>query len=388
VKKIRIGVNLIDLNLSYSGGLNTYTLGLLASLSKITNLIIFTEEKKIKFLKKNLAKETIFISTKEKRFIVKFLRFLSVLTKNECIYELSINIEYKEITKEINKKCDIFYCPLTCLRPLTLKVPSITSLHDIQHLLFPKNFTFFERQYRDLLTNSTIKHSTSLQVSSNFIKRNILQFFSKNISNKIYKIEEGVSNNFKNNKSIYNKNFLFLPAQIWSHKNHLLVLKALKYFYEKNKKKITLVMTGQNFNGGKTIFKYVKDNQKYLNVKYLGKVSFKKILYLYNSARFVICPSLYESSSLPIFEGIKIRKPIIASDINPHKELKEIFKINFFKKNSAISLAKLLKKIWNNERLIKNQINENNKNIYKFSWDAIARKYLNLFLYTIKKTSA
>ena len=195
--------------------------------------------------------------------------------------------------KNNRKKCDVFYCPLSYLKPYNLNIPTVTSPHDFQHLHFPENFDWLRLKYRNIAFNLTIKKSNFIQASSNFIKNDIKSNF-KIKDNKIFVINEGVSNKFIASKVNLNKNnYIFFPAQLWKHKNHLFVLKSINIFIKKKRINFKIVMTGQKYNSYNLVSKFIQKNKK-LNIKYLGKVSFKKLINLYKNSKLVLSPSIYE----------------------------------------------------------------------------------------------
>lgn len=133
-------------------------------------------------------------------------------------------------------------------------------------------------------------------------------------------------------------------------------------------------MTGGKKNYYKQIINFLeKNNLK--NVKYLGKVNIKDYIKIFNNADFLIEPTYYTSSSLPILEAAALKKNIIASDIPVLREMGKIFKIHFFnlkKKNLSKIIKKILK---NNQDKTKNFNFIMSKN---FSWNIIAKNYLEL----------
>ena len=198
MKDLRLGINLVDLDPLYKGGINTFALGLIQNLKLKNKVIIFSTINNYKFIKENTKNKNYeFVIVKNKGFVVKFIRLFSIILKNSLLYKISVDIEYFGIKNIINSKCNVFYCPLTHLRPLNLKIQTVTSIHDIQHLNLPENFNFFEKNYRNLLHSSTIKYSKKIQVSSIFIKKNLIKFYFKNVKDKIIVIPEGVSKNFR-----------------------------------------------------------------------------------------------------------------------------------------------------------------------------------------------
>ena len=84
--------------------------------------------------------------------------------------------------------------------------------------------------------NNNINHNYTFRnvITGGF--NNITKYFSKKFSKKLFIISEGVSQNFINNKKKLG-DYLFFPAQLWPHKNHLTILRAVKILNDKYKKK-------------------------------------------------------------------------------------------------------------------------------------------------------
>ena len=105
------------------------------------------------------------------------------------------------------------------------------------------------------------------------------------------------------------------------HKNHLLVLNALKIIEEKYKIKIPLILSGGRNTAYQDIISFINDNNMDY-VKYLGKVSYEEVIALYQNAYCLVTNAvLYESSSLPILEAAASGLPVIASNTPPNKEM-------------------------------------------------------------------
>ena len=373
-KKIRLLVNLVDFDTKYQGGINTFTTGLLSELKLNKKITILTTTKKLNSIKKIFNdKKFNYITIRDKDINTKFLRLLSIILNSTLIYKISVKLEYLSIFNQINTSYDVLYCPLTNLRPLNLKIKTITSIHDIQHYNLPQNFSFFEKRYRNLLHTTTINYSSKIQVSSKFIFNNITKYFSKKFSKKLFIISEGVSQNFINNKKKLG-DYLFFPAQLWPHKNHLTILRAVKILNDKYKKKIKIILVGQKYNKSLPILNFINQNKE-LDIEYLGKVSFKVLQKLYINCKIVICPALYESSSLTLLEAIKMSKPVIASNTPPNIELNNYFKINYFKRNDPIFCANLINQLWDDNFLLNKQVSFNKKRIGLFDWKEISKKY-------------
>ncbi len=138
----------------------------------------------------------------------------------------------------------------------------------------------------------------------------------------------------------------------------------LNYIYVGRKKK---------FYGN--VKKYIeKQNTK--DIVYLGELSTNILNEYYLNCEAVVMPSLYESSSLVILEGISNKKVVIASDISPNKELSKFFKLFIFKLNKKNDLSDKLDKVLKlNLKTKKEIVNHNVAKIDRYLWKNIAIKY-------------
>jgi glycosyltransferase involved in cell wall biosynthesis len=373
-----IGINLFFFNEKYVGGINSFTKGLINGLIEgIGNedrIIIYT----INEITGINEKDKVSIK-KIPKYYFNFFRLIKILTifGNKKLVQFFISIFFFKIKIKIEKECDILYCPISYLLPLNLDIKTITSVHDIQFFHYPEYFSYYQRKIQNVMFKLTFKYSDKIQVNSKFIEKDLIKSY-KVKKNKIIFINQGVDPKRiikKSNKII--KKMIFFPAQIWPHKNHILVLKTFKDLI-KIDPQFKLVMVGENFSNI-NLNDVIKIFNLKKNVKYFGKVSLKNLNRLYNLSDIVICPSLYESGSLPSLEAIIIKKIIIASDIPTHKELSNNFKIKLFKKNSSSNLLKVILEIYENKQLMEYNVNYNSKIIKQYDWVNIAKQYYNEF---------
>ena len=157
-------------------------------------------------------------------------------------------------------------------------------------------------------------------------------------------------------------NFLILPNQFWKHKNHILVLKALKIIKCRYKKNILIVSTGQKNDWRHTqnfseIKKFIKKNKLEKNFKILGVVKHNQLLNLIFYSKALINPSKAEGESGSVEIAKAFNKYTLLSNIDVHREQKKnktfLFNVKDYKK-----LAKLILRV-NNLEVPKNinQIN-------------------------------
>jgi len=390
---MRIGVDCTSINTKYKGGVNTYILGLLSGLVTLKNqykyeLVIFCHKNDKFFFNDFIGKKGVrFVTINYKSKVLYFFMLLPFIFNSLIFWRKFSNLysELKGIKRKIEENCDILLAPKTILNYYNLKIPTILSMHDIQQYHYPEFFTKFNLRYRKLTYENSAKVSEYFQASSQFIKEDLLEHFKFLEANQIFVIPEGVNiKEFQKGgikfdvKRKYNlpDKFLFFPAQLWKHKNHITVLKALKKLANEGLD-IPLVLTGAKYSGSKDVFDFInKNNMKH--VYYLGKISFHDIIALYHKATFLITAVLYESSSLPILEAAASGTAIIASKTPPNQELANNLDINMFSPLDVDNCAKVIKGSWLASRDdIKKHIDKNLDSINQYSWDKVAEKYLN-----------
>lgn len=390
---MRIGIDCLSVSHGYVGGANTFLHGIISgiinNLDISDQLIIFCPEGEEEFFSAYAVRGIKIVQCKKNNFIKKILFFIPFILQSPALWKALHNLYatyFTNIKVFINKECDILYCPNTLLNIYSLNVPIILSMHDIQHIHYPENFSRRELQSRKINYGASSLAADYMQASSEFMKADFLSYFTKFKSKNIRKIHEGVdlkafysSNvNQSTNFSRRHKKYFLFPAQIWHHKNHMTVLKAIKILKERNRE-VTLILTGAKYSGWSKVETFLQQNKE-LNIEYRGVISFEKLSSLYADAFAVISPAIYESSSLPILEAIASRSIVVASDTNPNYELSEIFDIKLFKTLNPQSLANVLENLLDTDESVLEEVRTRNMHrLQPFGWDAIGKKYIEWF---------
>ena len=261
------------------------------------------------------------------------------------------------------------------------KIKSYPWLPDFQELHFPENFSLKKRILRKINILLSTKHSTRIIVSSKSVQKDL-----KKISNKSYK--KSILLNHTNNVVPFNKlksleylkkkynierNFYLLPNHYWVHKNHIVVLKALKFI---KKPKFQIVSTGMCFDHRKprhflNLEKYIKENKLNNSYKILGIVSFLDLCSLMHHSLGVINPSKSEGWGNSADQATLLGNQAILSDIAVHKEQKKN-NFTYFKPNDYKKLAKILiKSTSNKRRKIETKLHQSLQNEYIKKFESI-----------------
>jgi glycosyltransferase involved in cell wall biosynthesis len=143
--------------------------------------------------------------------------------------------------------------------------------------------------------------------------------------------------------------FIYLPNQLWPHKNHLTAFQAVKILADRNVR-VCLVCSGnlceqQNPGHKQQVFDYVQAHDLADRIFILGMVDFDDVYALIRQSCCVLNPSLYEGWSTTVEETKTIGKPMILSDIEVHREQNPP-QTEFFEPKNAEMLAAAMERAW------------------------------------------
>ncbi len=115
--------------------------------------------------------------------------------------------------------------------------------------------------------------------------------------------------------------FLFFPAQFWPHKNHVTLVKALKYYNDANPlKPLGLVFSGADKGNRAHVFRFVREVGLEHKVQILPFISEAEVLWMYDHAVALAFPSLFGPDNLPPLEAFARHCPVITANIPGAKE--------------------------------------------------------------------
>jgi glycosyltransferase involved in cell wall biosynthesis len=391
---MELAYNCVELPSGYRGGVASFTHGLLKGLLQSgagnTLHVIVTEENAADFASYQQAPNVRLKVIGRASNALKTAKRVSMLLGSKAAFRTFSNGMWRDARDYINRETQVAYVPTTTLPYYDSRIPTLLSMHDIQQVHFPQYFTWTEKVARKYRFGESAKEPICFQASSHFIRNDLISNFSSVSLDRVFLIPEGVDYNLFRSAGSYKNHvlpenvpdsFLFMPAQLWHHKNHLLVLRALKIIFCEQGIKLPLVMTGKPYATYPLIMDFIA-KEKMDWVKYLGAVDFSVLLALYAHSRLLICASQHESSSLPVLEAAAVGTPIVASNIPPHVEMAQNIRMNLFDVQSAEHLAEILLENW--ERNHKLDIEANIRASESYDWSRIGQRYWDLFEHMLR----
>lgn len=164
--------------------------------------------------------------------------------------------------------------------------------------------------------------------------------------------------------------YFISPNQFWRHKNHPVVLRAVKLLKMKGHD-LTVVFTGKeqdyrNPDYFDQLKSFVAENNLSAHVRFLGFIDRNDQLKLMSSALAVIQPSLFEGWSTVVEDAKEMNQFVLLSDIEVHREQLN-YNVSFFDPLKEEELAERMLDVLS-QKITRTQI-DYKPNVAKFGSD-------------------
>ena len=307
--------------------------------------------------------------------------FLSYLRTNIIIYEILYRIKIfrtakiDRILKNYNIDLIYFTSP-SWLSQATEDFNYIFTMWDLCHrdcVEFPEVYAHREFERRENLYKKALPKAVKIITESDLGQSNIIRRYNID-ENRVISLPMLPSNSANISQEIYNTNYIdvkkkygidgeyiFYPAQFWSHKNHLYILEGLKILDEKYNLKLNAVFSGSDYGNQGFLSKKVKEFELEARIYFIGFVSNEEIPYLYKQALALVMPTYFGPTNIPPLEAFKLKCPVLYSDLPGLKEQVQDAALLLDLKEPESLALNLLKIIRNDPEVNKMVLNGANK---------------------------
>ena len=376
VKRKRIALN-YRVGYDFSAGIVIY----------IQNII-----KSLKLLDDHLRPHLIIIYSKAspieeiKEIDYPYIEFYLYKPINRNFFKLAINKLSKLLLKTYTikrysfpKKIDILYPYFECEETFFYR-DRLYWKPDFQEQYFPqyvstREIEFVNSEMKKIAANSNYTLVLSSQNAMDDYKTFFSPTFNKTKLLKFISLTPDISKiNAESVLQKYNitKRYFLVANQFWPHKNHMVILEAMKELYESSSD-FQIVMTGKKstYRDKKYLInmeKFILENGLQKNVKMTSFISREEQLVLMNNSIAVIQPSLFEGWSTVIEDCKNLGHFVLASDLSVNIE--QISKnCLFFEKNNPKDLSSKMKLVLE-DKVVKSKI-DYQVNIERFKKDLV-----------------
>src|ERR1700758_5655678 len=209
-----------------------------------------------------------------------------------------------------------------------LDIPYISTVWDLQHRLqpfFPEVSLFSEFDRREEMYRRSLQRAAYIIAPNDVGKQEIVTFYQV-APERVWPIalptpafalapqphpdEEGLFRRLG-----VARPYLFYPAQLWPHKNHILLLLMLKDLKNRHGLDPQLVLTGSDRKNLPFITEKIARLGLEKQVILAGFVSQADLVPLYRRAAALVFPSLFGPENFPPLEAFALGCPVVAGSI-------------------------------------------------------------------------
>lgn len=235
-------------------------------------------------------------------------------------------------------------------------LPTLSWVPDVQHRRLPELFDARELRARDRWLRLMDRHSSGIVVSSEagrgdlgtaltdgIARVHVLRFVTDLAAVPPAAEVRATLHRFGLDR------YLYLPNQLWVHKNHRVVIEALALLRERGRR-VAVVATGdavdpRNPGQRQELVALAKRLGVNGDFRMLGRVSYPEVHALMSGAVGLVNPSLFEGWSTTVEEARTLGKQIVLSDIDVHREQDPAGAL-FADPQDASAFANALERAW------------------------------------------
>jgi len=279
---------------------------------------------------------------------------------------------------------DLWFCPFTALEPRPVPLPSVVTIPDVQHEAYPQFFPEAELRLRRTYFPATCSMSSAILTLSEFSKKDIVDRYGV-APDRVHVVYTGVSPRFFTPdlgdaavRAKYNlpERYLYYPANAWPHKNHSLLLIALRVLAATGRQVPPLVLSGAPLETASDLVRFA--DHLGVQVRHLGYLPYLDIPAIYRGARLLVFPSLFEGFGMPVIEAMAAGVPVAAASVTSLPEVIGDAGI-LFNPRKPDEIADAIDRLWNDEKLRTEMIRRGREQACRFSWAECARRTLEAF---------
>jgi glycosyltransferase involved in cell wall biosynthesis len=378
---MRIGYNLIAYLPGSMGGMETYCRNLLSSLQKVDlgnrYSVLCDSHYKHEILLQNPNFQIISCNFSKPSF----RWFLRGLIRNTVKIDI--------LTPFINGlEVDVLHHPFSFLNPLHAKIPSVLTFHDMQHEFYPEYFSAFEMKTRRELYRPSPGLATRVIAISEHAKSCLVDRYGIQ-PGKIDVIYNGFNPSYRildnpdglqqiRLKYDLDRPFMYYPAATWPHKNHRKLFAALKIMKDLHRFDGQLVLSGIVKQAHGEILTEIQRLNLEKEVRVLGFLPEADLPWLFNSARLLVFPSLFEGFGIPLVEAMACGCPIVCSNVTSIPEVVGDAGV-FFDPSIAEDIAEKIWMLWTDDAMRQEMAKIGLRRAKMFNWEETAKKTVEVY---------
>lgn len=283
---------------------------------------------------------------------------------------------------------DLIHHPFSVANPSGMKIPSVVTFWDMLHEFYPDFFVEEGLRSRRATFRSSVQEATRVIVSAEFTRRCLMERYGID-AGKIDVIYTGFGSEYHvcddpemlekvRMKYGLNRPFMYYPAATWPHKNHKRLLAALKLMKDRYHFDGELILTGIAMQAHDDILAETAALGLEGDVRVLGYLPHEELPSIYNLARLLVFPSLFEGFGIPLVEAMACGCPVACSNVASIPEVVGEAGV-MFDPNSSEDMADKVWSLWSDELQRQRMKIIGLERVKLFNWEETARKTLAVY---------
>jgi len=203
--------------------------------------------------------------------------------------------------------------------PACSKKPNLVTIHDLQPLDKPLNFSFIKRLFFRYALPSTVRRAGMLVTISDAVKEQLIKSFDIS-SEFVHVVSIGVERVVESPNLPKEPLTIFYPAATYPHKNHEVLIAAFNRIAQKHRT-VQLVLSGGKGRAEKEIRRSVSTSSAKERIFLTGRISSKEIESILKSSALLAFPSTYEGFGIPVLEAMAAGVPLLVAKGTPAEKL-------------------------------------------------------------------
>ncbi len=226
---------------------------------------------------------------------------------------------------------DVYHAPHYVL-PLAVTSPSVVTIHDCIHLMFPQYLPNRRAYlYARTMMWAAARRADAILTVSEASKRDILRFFNVR-PEKVVVVHNAIDERFwippaeqevarVRERYQLEHGFVLYAGNIKPHKNLERLIDAFNEIRRGEFEELKLIIIGDEISKLPALRRAVHRHHLHKHVRFLGYVSDETLAILYRLAAVFVFPSLYEGFGLPPLEAMASGTPVVTSNVSSLPEV-------------------------------------------------------------------
>jgi len=271
------------------------------------------------------------------------------------------------------------------VRPLLCTIPSVVTIHDCIHLLFPQYLpNRMAYRYARYVMGSAVEKSVLVYTVSQASRADILRFYPATDPEKVRVVPNAIDpellvdpgeeekDRVRERYQIHGR-FVLFAGNVKPHKNLERLIRAFALVRaQSGRRDLRLVLLGDDVGRYNSLRRTAEEAGVRPDVRFFGFVPHQTLAALYRMASVFAFPSLYEGFGLPPLEAMACGTPVLTSKISSLPEVAGDGAL-LVDPYSVEEIAEGLGRLLDDDELRQSLVARGKARAAAFSWDRSAR---------------